>query len=138
MKSNGGFSVEQEVLEAAKADFESERVSNKETITTIRETYKTCFPRNTNSISSKTGGYILDPHSAVGIAAALRTTERNPEASHISLATAHAAKFSNAVDLALRGEKGYDFNEVLPKEFVGLEDRERRVTLVPSGAGWEG
>ena len=138
LKSNGGFSVGQEVLEAAKADFESERVSDKETTMTIRETYKSYFPRNTNSIGSKTGGYILDPHSAVGVAAALRSIERNADASHISLATAHAAKFSNAVDLALRGEEGYDFNEVLPKEFIGLEDKERRVTLVPSGTGWEG
>lgn len=44
------------------------------------------------------------------------------------LSTAHPAKFSEAVCRALEGEAGFDFNgQVLPKEFVGLLDREKRV-----------
>ena len=84
------------------------------------------------------GGYILDPHSAIGVAASLRSIKRAPGAHHISLATAHPAKFANAVDLALKDEPGFSFDTVLPEEFVGLEKKEKRVLTVPKGAGWEG
>lgn len=129
LKTNGGFNVGDEVVEAAKADFESERVSDEQIIDTIRHQY---------TAPGKTGGYILDPHSAVGVASSLRSIERNPGTNHISLSTAHPAKFAEAVDLALKEEEGYDFSKVLPKEFVGLEEKESRITHVPGGAGWEG
>lgn len=141
LKSQGGFQVPAAVFEGAKAEFESERVSNDETIATIRDIYTSCFPTGLtagSAKSSKTGGYILDPHSAVGVAASRRSIQRNPGSSHISLSTAHPAKFASAVDLALRAESGYDFTEILPQEFIGLEQRESRVTPVGHGAGWEG
>ncbi|KAL1983109.1 hypothetical protein VTN96DRAFT_439 [Rasamsonia emersonii] len=141
LKTQGGFSVTEAVFEGAKREFESERVSDEQTIETIRAIYTSCFPPNLgrgSAHSSKTGGYILDPHSAVGVAASLRSVERNPGTSHISLSTAHPAKFANAVDLALRGQDGYDFAEVLPQEFVGLEQKESRVTPVGAGVGWQG
>lgn len=140
LKSQGGFQVPPAVLEAAKVDFNSHRVSNDDTISTIRSVYKTCFPNNgpSSAKSSKTGGYILDPHSAVGVAASQRSIQEYPGTYHISLSTAHPAKFAGSVDLALRSEDGYVFNEILPKEFIGLEQRESRVTPVPAGAGWEG
>ncbi|KAL4879629.1 tryptophan synthase beta subunit-like PLP-dependent enzyme [Aspergillus karnatakaensis] len=141
LKSQGGFTVPSAVIESAQSEFESERVSNDETISQIRSTYNSSFPSNLtpgSATSSKTGGYILDPHSAVGVAASLRSIERNPETYHISLSTAHPAKFASAVDLALRSEDGYDFTEVLPQEFIGLEQRESRVTPVRAGAGWQG
>lgn len=141
LKSKGGFSVPSAVVEGAKAEFESERVSNDETISTIRSIYSSCFPSNLgpgSAKSSKTGGYIVDPHTAVGVTASLRSIERHPGTIHISLSTAHPAKFASAVDRALRGQEGYDFNEVLPQEFVGLEQRESRLRLVGAGAGWQG
>ncbi|RAK96149.1 threonine synthase THR4 [Aspergillus ibericus CBS 121593] len=140
LKTQGSFSVPPALFEAAQAEFESERVSNDETIAQIRSTYQSCFPSNLgpgSAKSSKTGGYILDPHTAIGVAASLRSIERNPGVSHISLSTAHPAKFASAVDLALRAEDGYDFTEVLPQEFIGLEQRESRVTPVGPGAGWQ-
>ncbi|PWY92658.1 threonine synthase [Aspergillus heteromorphus CBS 117.55] len=140
LKTEGGFNVPKAVFEGAQAEFESERVSNDETIAQLRSTYQTSFPSNLgpgSAKSSKTGGYILDPHTAIGVAASLRSIERNPGVSHISLSTAHPAKFASAVDLALTGEDGYDFSEVLPKEFIGLEQREKRVTPVGPGAGWQ-
>lgn len=141
LKAKGGFQVPSAVLEAAKAEFESERVSNDETIATIRESFSKYFPTNTGSgspKSSKTGGYVLDPHTAVGIAASLRSIKRNPGAHHISLSTAHPAKFADAVDLALKDQDGYSFAEILPQDFIGLEERETRVTSVPAGTTWEG
>ncbi|RDL40973.1 putative threonine synthase [Venustampulla echinocandica] len=139
LKSNGGFNVPSEVLDIARRDFDSERVSDSQTIETIKQFYANPQTNGAAGAASK-GGYILDPHSAIGVAAALRSMERaSPSQTyHISLATAHPAKFANAVDLALKDEQGYSFDTVLPAEFVGLEKKERRVRSVPRGAGWEG
>jgi threonine synthase len=138
LKDQGGFTVEPKLLAAAQREFESERVTDAETIETIRSIYSTCFPPPpaSNGTRGETGGYILDPHSAVGVAASLRSIARVPDQYHISLSTAHPAKFAGAVDMALRGEKGYSFDSVLPPEFIGLEAKERRVIAVPAGEGW--
>ena len=46
----------------------------------------------------------------------------------IVLSTAHPAKFSEAVSRALEGSTHFDFNrDVLPTEFRGLLQKERRV-----------
>ena len=139
LKSKGGFGVLPEILEAAKKDFESERVSDAQTIGTIKLFYATPISNGTmNGTSGYKGGYILDPHSAIGVAASLRSIKRTPATYHVSLATAHPAKFSNAVELALKAEPGFNFDTVLPAEFVGLEQKEKRVITVPRGGGWEG
>lgn len=131
LKLKGGFGVPSDVLKAARRDFESERVSDEQTLETIKQVYQTT--------SGSKGGYILDPHSAVGVAAAQRSiTRASPETHHISLSTAHPAKFANAVDVALKNEPLFSFDAVLPEEFVGLEKKEKRVKAVPAGAGWEG
>ncbi|KAK7707505.1 threonine synthase [Diaporthe eres] len=119
LKAKGGFSVYKAVLLSAQRDFESERVDDEQTVATIKDFYGRL-------------GYILDPHSAVGIAASLRSVAgAGAEVPHISLATAHPAKFANAVDKALTGLEGYDFeSKVLPKEFVGMHEREKRVAFV--------
>lgn len=84
------------------------------------------------------GHYILDPHSAIGIAASLRSIARTgSQTHHISLATAHPAKFSSAVEMALGDQQGFSFDKVLPEQFVGLTEKERRCTIVKNGAGWE-
>ena len=59
LKSKDGFSVHKEMLVAAQRDFESERVSDKQTLETIRSFYQN-------------RQYVLDPHSAIGVAASLR------------------------------------------------------------------
>ena len=146
LKSRGGFGVDPAVLKAAKQDFESERVSDNETIQTIRQVYSTVHLNDSrlgSTIASgnvPTDGYIVDPHSAIGIAASWRSMKRTPtqRLHHISLATAHPAKFVNAVDLALKGSHGYRFDKVMPKEFEGLEARERRVREVKKSLIWEG
>jgi threonine synthase len=117
-------------LKAAQADFASYRVSDNETIDTIKYVF--------GAAASKS--YVLDPHSAIGIAAALRSAEvsKPPSTHHIALATAHPAKFANAVELALPEQKEYFQDKVLPVEFKGLEDKPRRVSLVKRSDGWEG
>ncbi|KAF2661339.1 threonine synthase-like protein [Lophiostoma macrostomum CBS 122681] len=131
LKSDGGFRVDEHILDAAKADFKSYRVSDAETLDAIKTVFTSISP-----------GYVLDPHSAIGIAAALRSAEdeeaKPPSGHHISLATAHPAKFANAVHDALQGETGYAWEKVEPREFKGLEDKPRRVSHVKKSDGWEG
>ncbi|GAB7352433.1 hypothetical protein MBLNU459_g2850t1 [Dothideomycetes sp. NU459] len=147
LKADGGFEVEPAVLAAAKEDFESERVSDQQTLDHIRLVYASgnaVVPVGDRSGYKATSGtlhdgkYILDPHTAIGIAAALRSSTRTGAATHhIALATAHPAKFSSAVETALGDQPGFSFDAVLPEQFVGLEKRERRCTVVKNGAGWE-
>ncbi|KAF2435259.1 tryptophan synthase beta subunit-like PLP-dependent enzyme [Tothia fuscella] len=132
LRRKDGFGVDRWVLDVAQRDFESERVSDEQTVKTIKDVY--------NWTSSPTHkSYVLDPHSAIGIAATLRSVERTPSGTHhVSLSTAHPAKFSKAVDLALKEEKEFNFKNVLPKEFVGLEGLPRRVINVSKSDGLEG
>ena len=124
LKATGAFGpVYQDVLNEAKKGFDSERVTDPETIETIQSTYHEI-------------GYVLDPHSSVGVTAASRSIAKNPGSKHISLSTAHPAKFSGAVDMALRGVEGFDFEtKVLPKELAGIEQKEKRVSSVENK--WE-
>jgi len=66
-------------------DFAATAVDVAETSATIRAIYRE-------------HGYVVDPHSAVGIAAALRCPASGPT---VCLATAHPAKFPEAVDEAV-------------------------------------
>lgn len=121
LKTTGAFGpVYQDVLNSAKRDFDSERVDDEQTVETIRATYRKL-------------GYILDPHTAVGAAATQRSmaADATPDLHHISLSTAHPAKFSGAVERALSAEDAFNFEkDVLPSEFVGLDQKEKRVTEV--------
>jgi threonine synthase len=120
LKTSGGFGpVYKDVLTAARRDFESERVSDDQTLETIKSYYNT-------------RDYILDPHTSVGVTASLRSIARaGADVPHISLSTAHPAKFAGAVELALEKEAGFNFEEkVRPQEFIGLESKEKRLTEV--------
>jgi threonine synthase len=130
LKTVGGFKVDAAILEAARKDFSSERVDDDEIISTIHSIYKTSFPHvaAAEGTTGKTGGYILDPHSAIGIAASLRHISASGSgANTIALATAHPAKFANAVDKALTGAEGYSFDDVLPAQFKEFENMPGRV-----------
>ncbi|PKY42281.1 tryptophan synthase beta subunit-like PLP-dependent enzyme [Rhizophagus irregularis] len=121
VKVNKSLVVEKSVLDISLRDFISERVSDQETLDTIKKYYA---PENENQIS-----YILDPHTAVGVAAADRQNI-SPNTYQICLATAHPAKFSQAVEKALENFKEFKFENILPKEFIGLLERERKVVFV--------
>jgi threonine synthase len=122
LKLSGAFAVPTTLLEDAKKDFGAERISNEQTVETIKSVYGAPTSKN----------YILDPHSAVGINASHRiiSAGSDPNSFTISLATAHPAKFANAVDLALKGQEGYSWAAVFPKEFDGLETAQKKVRLV--------
>ncbi|CAK7233811.1 hypothetical protein SCUCBS95973_008722 [Sporothrix curviconia] len=127
LKTNGGFGpVYKDVLETARRTFESERVSDPQTVDTIKSVYS-------GSIAAGAAQpYVLDPHTAVGVTAAERSIGRtSPNVPHVSLSTAHPAKFAGAVVMALKDQAAFDFEtQVRPTEFIGLEDKPRRVTTV--------
>ncbi|EXJ55651.1 threonine synthase [Cladophialophora yegresii CBS 114405] len=133
LKRTGSFTVDGEISDKARETFGSYRVSNAETLDAIRGCYRG------EAISSK--GYVLDPHSAIGVAASLREISQAGSSSDVpvvSLATAHPAKFAGAVELALREEPGFDFNRVLPEEFMGLDSKERKLLKVSATEGLPG
>ncbi len=90
-------------------DFRSCSVSEEETIQTIGN-----FHRE--------HGYLLDPHTAVGVKAALEL--RDPLRPVVCLATAHPAKFGAAVVRAIGSEPP------LPPALAGLASKESRCTLL--------
>lgn len=52
----------------------------------------------------------------------------SPSTVQIILSTAHPAKFSEAVSQALQGSSQFNFDrDVMPEEFKGLLQKERRV-----------
>ncbi|KAK9463214.1 tryptophan synthase beta subunit-like PLP-dependent enzyme [Lipomyces oligophaga] len=121
LKSTGRVQVAGKVLEAGRKEFSSESVSDAQTTETIREVY------------AFSGGYIVDPHTAVGVTASLRNISRDDGKTYfVSLSTAHPAKFGDAVDSALQGiDSSYSFDEkVLPEAFKKLAGMPKNVTDV--------
>ena len=56
----------------------------------------------------------------------------------MALAMAHPAKFSSAVEMALKDGEQFVFKDILPEQVVGLEDLPKRVTYVQMSGGLDG
>ncbi len=109
LKQGGGFHVSQGALERLREVFGSGRASEDETSATIQRLRKTT-------------GELLCPHSAVGV----HVAEAQPASATpmITLATAHPAKFPDAVEAATGERPG------LPPRMADLYERSERVTPV--------
>ncbi len=105
----GALRFDESVLNRVRVDFLSRAVSEKETLETIRDIYEET-------------GYLLDPHTAIGVRAGLTYKEDFPL---ICLATAHPAKFPEVVSTAI----GKDFP--LPKEIEELKSKPQRYVVLP-------
>ncbi|MBZ0123017.1 MAG: threonine synthase [Roseovarius sp.] len=105
----GGFDVSQGALEALRENFDSGSCTEDETRATIARTR-----RDT--------GQLICPHTAVGVKVA--GEHFCPGTPMIALATAHAAKFPDAVEAA-SGTR-----PPLPKHMADLYERAERVTRV--------
>jgi threonine synthase len=115
---------------SVRAEFSSERVTDAETLVTIRDVYRW------TTMGQKP--YVLDPHSAVSVTAALRCAEVAPGMHYMALLTAHPAKFSDAVEKALESEKAFRFEDILPEQFFGLDRLPRRLIRVKREGGLDG
>ena len=71
------------------------------------------------------GGELIDPHTAIGLAAA-REVELPAEVPVVTLATAHPAKFRDAV------ERASGLRPAIPARAQGLFDREERFATLPA------
>jgi threonine synthase len=108
MKTNGGFGVSQGALEGLRATFDTGRVSEEETSGMI-------------AAELEASGELLCPHSAVAVKVARDHLGATPM---ITLATAHPAKFPDAV-AAASGRR-----PPLPPRMADLFERPERVTRV--------
>lgn len=107
---SGGFRISQGALEMLRATFASGRCSEEETLTTIKAALQAT-------------GEVLCPHSAVGVKVAAEHLGPEPM---ITLATAHPAKFPDAVAQATGLRPG------LPARMGDLFQRNERVTRMPN------
>ena len=110
LKQSGGFTIPAPALAALQSVFASGRCSEDETRATIAATLAAT-------------GELLCPHSAVGVKVAQEHLGASPM---ITLATAHPAKFPDAVQAATGLRPG------LPPHMANLFDRPERQTIVPN------
>ena len=113
LKMTGGFHISQGALEFLREAFASGRASEEETTATITR------------IAQETGE-VLCPHSAVGVHVAEQNLSATPM---VTLATAHPAKFPDAVEAAT-GQR-----PALPARMADLFQRPERVTRLPNDLG---
>ena len=106
----GGFTISQGALQALREVFTSGRCSEDETLATITR-------------ARAATGEVLCPHSAVGVHVAKDHLGTVPM---ITLATAHPAKFPDAV------EQATGLRPALPPRMADLFDRPERLTRVPN------
>jgi threonine synthase len=110
LKQGGGFEISQGALEFLRESFASGRASEAETSATITRT-------------AGATAEVLCPHSAVGVHVAEGYLSATPM---ITLATAHPAKFPDAVEAATGARPG------LPARMADLFERPERVTRLPN------
>jgi threonine synthase len=106
------FALSARALAHIRALFTAERADEEEVAATMR------------AVRRETGN-LVDPHTAVGIAVAEKET-RDPAVPMVVLATAHPAKFPDAVEAAC------GVRPQLPKWLSDLNQRPERVTVLPA------
>lgn len=111
-KRTGVFEVEAAQFSKARAEFAAYRASEEDVLAVIKD------------VHTRTG-YTLDPHTAVGMRAAMLVEEDAPGAI-VTLGTAHPAKFPDTVEEAI-GER-----PALPDHLSDLLVREERETRLPN------
>ena len=112
---SGAFTLDGATLEAIRADFDAGRADEAavaETIGRVR----------------REAGYLLDPHTAVGVAVA-ETAALDPAIPTVVLGTAHPAKFPDAVEAASGVRPG------LPAHLSELMALPERISLLPNDLG---
>ena len=110
-RATGSLVVEPDQLDAVTAAFDAARVDDEATLAIIADTYRRA-------------AILVDPHTAVGLGAAARC--RPPEGvPMVTLATAHPAKFPDAV------EQATGVRPPLPERLADLLDRPERFDVLP-------
>lgn len=108
---SGSMTLSDEVMTKAAGLFSSYRLDDDGMIDTIAKVYDSAE-------------YLLDPHTAIGLAAA-RSERRRQDIPMVCLATAHPAKFPEAVEKAIAG-----LHPGLPHHMTDLFEREERYEVL--------
>ncbi len=108
----GRFDLSDAVLAGLRSDFAAASANMDEVAACIRRV-------------KAASGYLLDPHSACGVVA-LEKTLATSETPHIALATAHPAKFPDALE-AITGAR-----PPLPPRLASLMTDPERITVLPN------
>ncbi|MFL5260129.1 MAG: threonine synthase [Hyphomicrobiales bacterium] len=112
LSQSGGFTIPEASLARARRDFSSGTADESDTVETIRTVFRS-------------SGETIEPHTAVGLKVARESMDGE---AMISLATAHPAKFPDAV------EKATGIRPALPPRLAGLMVLEERMSVLPSDA----
>ena len=113
-KQSGAFPLPTDTLTRMRETFRAGRADETDVARTIRQV-------------RTASGYLLDPHTAVGLHVARRFAD--PSVPMVTLATAHPAKFPDAVESAC-GER-----PALPARMGDLMERRERSTTVANDIG---
>jgi threonine synthase len=111
-RATGTLSVEADQFDQLSATFSGARCDDEETLAVMADTYQRA-------------GVLIDPHTAVGLHAA-RTVAREPGVPMVVLATAHPAKFPDAVVRAT------GVHPELPPHLADLLERPERTADLPN------
>ncbi|PLW81218.1 threonine synthase [Kineobactrum sediminis] len=109
---HGDVHLSDKAMGRARNLFSSYRVPDEETCAQIAATWNECE-------------YLLDPHSAIGVKAAL-ASGLSADIPVVTLATAHAAKFPQAIT-----RSGINTEPALPLHLADLFDRPERFEVLP-------
>ncbi|MEM8796204.1 MAG: threonine synthase [Pseudomonadota bacterium] len=114
LKQSGAFEIDTDTLIGLRSDFNAGRTDEDETQAEIARCWRSMH-------------YLLDPHTAVGTVVARHVGEHHPIM--VTLATAHPAKFPDAVKAA-SGE-----HPALPSWASHIMTKEERFTVLPNDRG---
>lgn len=107
------FTLAAEPLQKIRHDFSAVAASEAIVEQEIRQNYRA-------------NGILLDPHTAVGLYAAHEWNQKTPHIPVVSLATAHCAKFPDAV------EKATGIRPELPDHLKNIMQAQERITRLPN------
>jgi threonine synthase len=113
LAKEGSFTIPASALARIRADFDAFRVDGTACAEEMGRVYRT-------------SGMIIDPHSAVGVHAARKALAASPATPVIALATAHPAKFPDAVE----GATGV--RPPLPEPLSDLMERKEAIVVLPN------
>jgi len=114
LKQSGGFTLPPEVLASVRDEFDATAVHEPDVVDEIAGTYRKV-------------GLVLDPHSAIAVRAGRKLLEKDPATPVVALATAHPAKFPDAVSQATGGGR-----PELPPHLADLMGRPELIADLPN------
>jgi threonine synthase len=111
-RKDGRYKLDADAMGQIRALFSATRVDDADTLEIIRRVYKET-------------GELVDPHTAIGIAAGERA-KLDPGLPVVSVATAHPAKFADAM------ERAVGFRPKLPERLAGMMDAPEHISELPN------